>query len=546
MAQTGTVATLKGQVLVITESGQPRLLAVGDVVQAGDTVRPAPGASVELTLDDGQPLHLGADQAYRMGAEAPIATDPAVETTVQTVIDALERGASLDDIEAAAAGLAGGGEGDGSSFVRLLRISEDVSPLAYQYTAPGLPTVETVLMGAEPPATEPPATEPPATEPPATEPPATEPPATEPPATEPPATEPPSDKLPDAVNDDNTASILVERTEGTFLGDTRVMGAGEQSMTDRIAHPQNQQAWLLSDGSFKDQVNGFQGAFTIEDKGAGGDQGDPAFVVTPNFMAESGDQFRFTASTDLNPGDSFTAEVYQNTASGWQLQGTIAGVDSDYTYQFTEPGEYRVSFTVDCNTGGNEKAFATIDVQTDDYFYVGGGENITLTDAVGNILVNDTLGDGTHVWAFEDGAVAEDGTVTVLGDHGTLVVDPDGDYTYTPSDTSTGGVDAFNYTLTDADGDVDQGVLSITVEHDIVTLPDGATPESYSVGEATTVLDSTDLLEAPSPLGGDDLSVGTGGIESAGTMDVLAANLNADTDESVKRILKGQGNNKNS
>ena len=61
--------------MVITEGGQPRLLAVGDVVQAGDTVRPAPGASVELRLDDGQSLNLGADQAYRLGAEAPVAAD---------------------------------------------------------------------------------------------------------------------------------------------------------------------------------------------------------------------------------------------------------------------------------------------------------------------------------------------------------------------------------------------------------------------------------------------------------------------------------------
>ena len=54
-----------------------------------------------------------------------------------------------------------------------------------------------------------------------------------------------------------------------------------------------------------------------------------------------------------------------------------------------------------------------------------------------DVLGNDDPGDGDfsqHTWAFDGGVVDPDtGLVTVTGDHGTLVVEPDGDYTYTPS-----------------------------------------------------------------------------------------------------------------
>lgn len=273
--------------------------------------------------------------------------------------------------------------------------------------------------------------------------------------------------------------------------------------------------------------------------------------MTPQFTADAGDEFRFTANTELHPEDSFTASVYQNTPTGWQFIEDIAGAGSHYVYQFNEGGEYRVSFTVDCNTGGSEKALATIVVLSDSFFYAGGEENVTLTDATGSILVNDTLGDGANRFSFEDGTLNPDGTVTVLGDHGTLTVEPDGDYTYTPHADSTGGVDTFTYTLADADSptpDIDQATLTIGVDHQIVTLPDGTSPESLNVGEAPTVLDSSDLLDASSAAAsgvGDDGLVSGVAPDSSGGFDVLASQFNDVTDETVKRLLKDTGSSKN-
>jgi hypothetical protein len=127
-------------------------------------------------------------------------------SSIKEVLDRLDRGESLDDIEATAAGLGGGGGQGNSGFVRLLRIAESVDPVSYSYdtSLQGIdPAVQQDLIPqvldeeplvpdvTEPPVTEPPVTEPPVTEPPVTEPPVTEPPVTEPPVTEPPVTEPP-------------------------------------------------------------------------------------------------------------------------------------------------------------------------------------------------------------------------------------------------------------------------------------------------------------------------------------------------------------------
>lgn len=226
MAQTATVLTLDGQVLAISAAGVPRLLVPGEAVQAGDTIRPSPGARVELLQDDGQTVFVTDQQALLFGVDAPVPAETAATAALQTVIDALARGDNLDDLEATAVGLAGGAGGEGNSFVRLLRIVEPVSPLAYDYAA-GVPadTDEPLLSAAN---------------------------ALVPEPTEPPP--PPPDLLPDARHDDGMASVLVERTQGEFNGEAKVMGAGEESFADRLGHHDHQSTWLLSDASFKDQL----------------------------------------------------------------------------------------------------------------------------------------------------------------------------------------------------------------------------------------------------------------------------------------------------
>ena len=189
MAQFATVVAITGTgtVFAVNAQGASRALKAGDVLQKGETVRTVGDARVELLMEDGRLLAVAPAQSVRLdenvteSEQRPTAQDSAVTTaaTADTIIQALERGTDLStELEATAAGLGGGSGADGgSSFVQLLRITEGVTPLAYDYTfaAQDVPPVLQVQADTQP-ETEPPATQPPATEPAATEPPATEPP----------------------------------------------------------------------------------------------------------------------------------------------------------------------------------------------------------------------------------------------------------------------------------------------------------------------------------------------------------------------------------
>ncbi len=482
MAQSATVIALNGQVLAINAAGQVRLLAVGDTLEAGDTVRPAPGASIQLATDDGRTIALDADEALLLGTDTPVPANPEAAAAIQTVIEALERGDDLDELDAAAAGLGGGGEGGGSSFVRLLRITEGVTPLEYEYsfTPPESPReIEGASVTVAEEEVPPP----------------------------PPPPPPPVDAIPDANPDTGAASVAFTG----FKGDTVNFGnheGGDSFLKGLVTADAD--VWLVSNASVL--KGSLQGDFTLTDQGVGGGPGGDvgsAYVVTPSFEVDGSGSFRFNVTTTLQSGDVFTAKLYQNVDGGWALvPGATFSVDmagtltQTHTFSLDE-GEYRISFNVDGTTGGADKATATIDVLSDGYFYGA----IDTQAATGNIFDNDVYGDGDvedHTWAFDDGVADGDGNVTVDGQYGTLVVDGDGNYTYTP-DGSGYGTETFSYTLTDADGDADSATLTIAVSGTVdgePVEPLGTEAEGYSLNAASMVVDvpdDTDLEDDSGP-----------------------------------------------
>jgi VCBS repeat-containing protein len=71
----------------------------------------------------------------------------------------------------------------------------------------------------------------------------------------------------------------------------------------------------------------------------------------------------------------------------------------------------------------------------------------------GTLTGNDTpSGDGGNVWAKASDPA-----------HGSVVVNPDGSFVYTPS-PDYHGPDSFTYTITDADGDVSTATVTLTVK----------------------------------------------------------------------------------
>ncbi|HRO38100.1 retention module-containing protein, partial [Thauera sp.] len=139
MAETtivATVARVEGRAFARSTDGKLRALQEGDALREGEVVVTESGARVELVATGGGRIDLPAGGEVRITADLDEATraDAAAasveEATVARVLEAIETGADLEQVlEDPAAGLAGGGGGDGSNFVRLLRIAEALSPV---------------------------------------------------------------------------------------------------------------------------------------------------------------------------------------------------------------------------------------------------------------------------------------------------------------------------------------------------------------------------------------------------------------------------------
>ncbi|MEY4139691.1 MAG: hypothetical protein RLZZ371_1873, partial [Pseudomonadota bacterium] len=164
MATTIAAINGTGQVIAVNAQGVQRSVKVGDVLQKGEILRTPAGTAVELLMDDGKPMQVSANQAVRLDEhvtqsdQRPTAQDSAVTSpagTAETVIQALARGTDLStELEATAAGLGGGGAGadGGNTFVQLLRITEGVDPLSYQFAFQALPAADVPVVASAIPA----------------------------------------------------------------------------------------------------------------------------------------------------------------------------------------------------------------------------------------------------------------------------------------------------------------------------------------------------------------------------------------------------------
>jgi VCBS repeat-containing protein len=215
-----------------------------------------------------------------------------------------------------------------------------------------------------------------------------------------------------------------------------------------------------------------------------------------------------SATETLGPGEYRAFLTFSGTA-GAALFGNlaVAGVDSDFT---------AVPAVVSAATSGN-----------------------VITDQGAGGAV-DIVGPGTQVDSVTIGgvttAVAANGTV-VDGAWGTLTINLDGSYTYTPdaSALAIGKTDAFTYTLIDpTDGERESAVLSIAIgSPDIAGAPVAAADVAvaavtYDNVVATTAPTTAFSFNSTGPLG--LLSTGAGG-----STFTVAANTVADVSIAVAR-----------
>ncbi|WP_138512688.1 retention module-containing protein [Rhodoferax bucti] len=135
----GVVVILQGNAWVVSSDGNKRAIKLGDEIQEGQVVLTEDGTRLELALPNGKEISLESGRellidANLLGFAPEDATNAALKdlnSGAAAIARVIATGGDLStELEATAAGLSGGDASDSHSFVRVMRISEGVSPLA--------------------------------------------------------------------------------------------------------------------------------------------------------------------------------------------------------------------------------------------------------------------------------------------------------------------------------------------------------------------------------------------------------------------------------
>ncbi|WP_018951736.1 retention module-containing protein [Thioalkalivibrio sp. AKL12] len=140
-----SVESIVGTVIARDEDGNTRVLQPGDPIFHGEEVIAEDGAFIEMAFEDGSTMTLAGNESATITPDLAESAEPepqdaeVADATVEEIIAALDRGEDITDlIEAPAAGLDGGVAGEGGSFVRIARGSEEVGEVTYAYDANAL------------------------------------------------------------------------------------------------------------------------------------------------------------------------------------------------------------------------------------------------------------------------------------------------------------------------------------------------------------------------------------------------------------------------
>ncbi|MEY3123626.1 MAG: hypothetical protein RLZZ573_146, partial [Pseudomonadota bacterium] len=134
----GFVVILEGNAWIVKADGTRVAIKVGDEIQEGQQIVTADGTRLELALPNGQSVTIASGRellidANLLGTEPTDKTEAALKdlnSGADQIANVLAAGKDLStELEPTAAGNAGGDASDSHGFVRVLRISEGLSPL---------------------------------------------------------------------------------------------------------------------------------------------------------------------------------------------------------------------------------------------------------------------------------------------------------------------------------------------------------------------------------------------------------------------------------
>ncbi len=234
-------------------------------------------------------------------------------------------------------------------------------------------------------------------------------------------------------------------------------------------------------------------------------------------------------SLTLNTDGSYSYVIDNENAAVQALRLSSDTLTESFSYEVIDANGLtdRATLTITL-TGANDAPVAN-----NNFGYAAADDGSgNAVNPAGNLLTNDTdvdAGDSLNVTAARTGAEAAGGaltdlsagSITLIGEHGQLVVNADGSYSYT-LDTSDAAVialrpgqllqDRFTYAATDLDGLSDEAQLTIVIrgrnDAPQATDDNAIAVEAGGAGNATSGIDPTgNVLLNDSDLDGDTLSV---------------------------------------
>ena len=319
-----------------------------------------------------------------------------------------------------------------------------------------------------------------------------------------------------------TVAIAPAQTAGETLSVTQTDLAGNQSGPAGVIAPFDIDAFDNADTASIDLV-----AATTDV-----DFGDAAYVAlvslglldldaqvlavpTVNFTVEAGHSldatFTYDAVLSVGALSGYAVVVQRFDGENWvAVEGSgssslleVALLNGDITATDTfGPGQYRAFLTFEGAAGVGVLGSLSVTGTDTDFTDVSA---VVTGPATGNVITDpgtggevDVVSPQTVVQSVTVGGVTipvtVDGTV-VAGEYGTLVIDRDGSYTYTPDADAAGigQVDVFQYNLLDgSDGETETATLSITIDSPDVT---GAPVAADDAGVATVEFENVVTVE---------------------------------------------------
>ncbi|BDB52317.1 hypothetical protein GENT11_06290 [Flavobacterium ammonificans] len=187
-------------------------------------------------------------------------------------------------------------------------------------------------------------------------------------------------------------------------------------------------------------------------------------------------------TNDSDPeGNAITVTQFTINGTNYPAgtSATITGVgtlivNTDGSFTFTPAANYSgavptVTYTARDADGGTGTATLKLAVTPVNDAPVAVDDTVSTpenTAATGNVVTNDTDVEGNtkSVTSFTvNGITYQVGTIVTIPNKGTLILNADGTYTFTPAPNTSGAVPVITYTLSDDNGGTDTADLNITV-----------------------------------------------------------------------------------